>query len=85
MLNKLDMMANKAYVKGTMFVKDLKKKGKEFLCDERGLSGVVVAVMLILIAVLLIAAMWGSLSEWLKELWEKVTATDDTMTTQQWS
>lgn len=38
--------------------------------DERGLSGVVVAVMLILVAVLSIAMLWGFLSGWLADQWE---------------
>ena len=41
--------------------------------DERGLSGVVVAILLILIAVLAIVLIWGFLSGWLAELWERIT------------
>jgi len=41
--------------------------------DERGLSGVVVAILLILIAVLAIVLIWGFLSGWLQELWEQIT------------
>ena len=41
--------------------------------DERGLSGVVVAILLILVAVLAILIIWGFLSGWLKELWDKIT------------
>jgi len=40
--------------------------------DERGLSGVVVAILLILIAVLAIVLIWGFLSGWLQELWERI-------------
>lgn len=40
--------------------------------DERGLSGVVVAVLLILIAVLAIVLIWGFLSGWLSDLWAKI-------------
>ena len=40
--------------------------------DERGLSGVVVAVLLILIAVLAIAIIWAALSGWLTELWDRI-------------
>jgi len=47
------------------FIRDFKK-------DERGLSGVVVAILLILIAVLAIVMIWGFLSGWLKELWERI-------------
>ena len=48
------------------FVKSLGK-------DERGLSGVVVAILLILIAVLAIVLIWGFLSGWLGDLWEQIT------------
>lgn len=41
--------------------------------DERGLSGVVVAILLILVAVLAIVLIWGFLSGWLAELWENIT------------
>jgi Flp pilus assembly pilin Flp len=48
------------------FIQTLKK-------DERGLSGVVVAILLILIAVLAIVLIWGFLSGWLQDLWEQIT------------
>jgi len=41
--------------------------------DERGLSGVVVAILLILVAVLAIVLIWGFLSGWLAELWDQIT------------
>ena len=41
--------------------------------DERGLSGVVVAILLILVAVLAIVLIWGFLSGWLEDLWEQIT------------
>ena len=66
MLNKLNKLSVAAYVKASSFAADLKN-------DERGLSGVVVAVLLILIAVLAIVMLWGSLSEWLGTLWSGVT------------
>jgi len=42
-------------------------------CDERGLSGVVVAILLILVAVLAIVLIWSLLGDWLQELWERIT------------
>jgi len=41
--------------------------------DERGLSGVVVAILLILVAVLAIVLIWGFLSGWLADLWAQIT------------
>ena len=55
-----------AYLKITELISSLKK-------DERGLSGVVVAILLILVAVLAIVLIWGFLSGWLAELWEQIT------------
>ena len=46
--------------------------------DERGLSGVVVAILLILVAVLAIALIWGFLGEWLGELWKRITTSAET-------
>jgi len=51
----------------TEFVKSFKK-------DERGLSGVVVTVLLILVAVLAVVLIWGFLSGWLQELWDQITS-----------
>jgi len=47
--------------------------------DERGLSGVVVAILLILIAVLAIVLIWGFLSGWLKTLWDQITGKAETI------
>ena len=55
-----------AYLAVTGFFRDLKK-------DERGLSGVVVAILLILVAVLAIVLLWKWLGSWLDKLWQKVT------------
>lgn len=47
---------------------------KELKSDERGLSGVVVAVLLILVAVLAVVLLWGLLKDWLQNvLWPKIT------------
>lgn len=45
---------------------------QNFKKDERGLSGVVVAVLLILIAVLAVVLIWGFLSGWLEDLWNQI-------------
>jgi len=47
------------------FVRDIRK-------DERGLSGVVVAIFLILVAVLAVVLIWTFLGEWIKEVWDKI-------------
>ena len=50
----------------TGLVRDIRK-------DERGLSGVVVAILLILVAVLAIVLIWGFLSGWLTDMWDNIT------------
>ena len=52
---------------------------REFKEDERGLSGVVVAILLILVAVLAIVLIWGFLGGWLVDLWERITGQADTI------
>ena len=45
--------------------------------DTRGISGVVVAILLILVAVLAIVLIWGFLSGWLQELWDRIVGDAD--------
>lgn len=66
MLKKISMLPVTMYLALTGLVHDLKE-------DERGLSGVVVAVLLILVAVLAVVMIWGFLSGWLEDLWERIT------------
>ena len=73
MMQKILAFPTTAYLAFTGYIHDLKK-------DERGLSGVVVAILLILIAVLAIVLIWGFLSGWLAELWEKITGQADSIT-----
>ena len=65
MLEKISQLPMLAYFAVTEFVPYLKN-------DERGLSGVVVAVLLILVAVLAVSLLWEQLSTWLQEVWEKI-------------
>ncbi|MBE5909898.1 MAG: hypothetical protein E7276_01930 [Pseudobutyrivibrio sp.] len=48
---------------------------KAFKEDNRGVSGIVAAVILVLIAVLLAALFWGKLQEWFNSTWGNVTET----------
>lgn len=41
--------------------------------DERGLSGIVVAVLLILVAVLAVVMLWGLLKGYITDIWEIIT------------
>ena len=66
MWNSINRLPLLAYLAVTGFVQDLKK-------DERGLSGVVVAVLLILVAVLAVVLIWGFLGDWLQQLFDQIT------------
>jgi len=50
-----------------------------FKKDERGLSGIVVAILLILVAVLAIIMIWIFLGDWLEELWDNITGQAETI------
>lgn len=67
MWQKIQAFPLTAYLAAKNFMQEFKK-------DERGLSGVVVAVLLILVAVLAIVLIWGFLSGWLEELWDQITS-----------
>ena len=41
--------------------------------DERGLSGVVVAVLLILVAILAVVLIWTFLGSWIRDMWDTIT------------
>lgn len=66
MIDKIKMLPVMAYLALANFVQDLKD-------DERGLSGVVVAILLILVAVLAVVMIWGFMSGWLTDLWSQIT------------
>jgi len=66
MLKKMRDLMILAYLNTVGFFRDLKN-------DERGLSGVVVAVLLILVAVLAVVLIWGFLSGWLQDLFDQIT------------
>ena len=48
----------------------------ELKSDERGLSGVVVAILLILVAVLAVVMIWKFLGGYLQGVFKRVTAAD---------
>ena len=70
MKNKISAISLSVFLTVTGFFRDLKN-------DERGLSGVVVAILLILIAVLAIVLIWGFMSGWLQDLWARIIGEAD--------
>lgn len=69
MLQKISDLSFKAYWAARNFASDLKK-------DERGLE-VVQVVLIVLVGVLLVGILWGFLSGWIGELWERITGAAD--------
>lgn len=67
MLKKL----NKASIIAYLHVSEFFRKLKE---DERGVDGIVVAVLLVLVAVLAVVFLWGAMSGWLDGMWKNVTS-----------
>ena len=70
MWQKIWMLPVKAHTALTGFVEDLKN-------DERGLSGVVVTVLLILVAIFAVVLLWSLLGEWISDFWETITEQAD--------
>ena len=66
MMQKLRDLSTAAYVRGISFIRSFKK-------DERGLSGIVVGVLLILVAVLAVVLLWDLLGQWIQDLWDRIT------------
>lgn len=61
-----------AYLGVTGFFRDLKE-------DQRGISGIVVAVLLILVAVLAVVLLWGNLQTWIGDMWTNITGKANTI------
>ena len=66
MMSKISLIPLTLYFSFSEFMRNFRK-------DERGLSGVVVAILLILVAVLAIVLIWVFLGDWLRELWDQIT------------
>lgn len=72
MLEKLNHASVSAYVRVSSFLRKLKE-------DERGVDGIVIAVLLILVAVMLIVMFNKSLQDFLGGLWDRITGGGDTI------
>ena len=49
---------------------------RRLMSDERGLSDLVVTVLLILVAILAVVLFWAFLRDWLEDLWGRMTDAD---------
>ena len=81
MAEKLNALSIAAYVRGARLARKMKNSGirlaRSLKEDERGLSGIVVAVLLILVAVLAVVLLWDLLEQWIGNLWTTITGTAD--------
>ena len=77
MLDRFNALVVAAYLYVGSFTQTAKEKVKAFMDDERGLSGVVVAVLLILVAVLAVVLLWGLLGDWINSLWTRIMGQAD--------
>lgn len=73
MMKRLNDLSVSVYFAAAGFAANAKKKVKGFFSDERGLSGVVVAILLILVAVLAVVAIWAFLGDYIDDLWKRIT------------
>ena len=74
MLNRFDKATIAVYATVLSVYCTVKHDVKEcFTSDERGVSGIVVSVLLIMVAVLAAIALWGVLGPFIQEQFEKIT------------
>lgn len=73
MLHQLNRLSTAVYVKAVLLAQNVGAELRELKEDQRGLSGVVVAVLLILVAVLAVVLLWGNLQKWLENMWKTIT------------
>ena len=66
MLEKISHYSLVSYLRYKRFVEDFKN-------DQRGVSDVVVAILLVLVSVLAVVFFWDNLKEFLQSTWDKVT------------
>lgn len=74
MLHQFRTMSIKAYMGATSLIEGFTKELKE---DERGLDGIVIAVLLVLVGVLAVVLLWDNLKGWLDETWAKIQGQAD--------
>lgn len=79
MLHQLNRLSTAVYVKAVLLAQNVGAELRELKEDQRGLSGVVVAVLLILVAVLAVVLLWGQLKEWLETMWTTITGKASTI------
>ena len=77
MLNKLSVLPVYLFMKANGFIADVKKTAMNFGKDERGLSGVVVAVILVLLAVVLLVIFWEQISKLVGDIWIAIFGESD--------
>ena len=72
MMHKLNRAALMAYAMLVTCRCRLRNELRELWTDERGISDIVAAVLLILVAVLGIAALWALLGQFIQDKWDEI-------------
>lgn len=80
MLSQWNRLSATVYVKAMMLVQYMGGELRGLKNDERGLSGIVVAVLLILVAVLAVVLLWNNLKTWLETMWGNITGQASSIT-----
>lgn len=65
---------DRGYIRAKIWVSNLKD---DFKKDERGVSGIVAAVILVLLAVLLAVFFWNNISTFVSDMWDKIDTKAD--------
>ena len=73
MWNQWNRMSAAVYIKAVLLAQNAGKSLRELKEDQRGLSGVVVAVLLILVAVLAVVLLWDQLKVRIENMWKTIT------------
>jgi Flp pilus assembly pilin Flp len=72
MLEKMRQLPFRIYIKAGSMHKKVKQAVTDFMHDEHGLSGVVVAIVLAAIAILAAVLFWEQLSDFITQLWDRI-------------
>lgn len=73
MLRRLNRLSTAVYLKAVLLAQNAGAELRKLKEDQRGLSGIVVAVLLILVAVLAVVLLWDQLRVWLESMWSTIT------------
>ena len=85
MLTAIDNLVLAARLQMEKMAEKAKEGFKSFKEEEQGVSAIVATIILILIVVLLAVVFWNSISEFLADMWAKITGNADQIDNKQTS